>query len=639
MPLPEKQNLYNELETVLQNDQSLVSDGKLLKNAVIERALRLDAALMEQLLQSDVLKQHFFTDLNGVLIFDKTRFQDFVSSKQFLPDSYTSFKNKIGLKDHHNYIRENRNVVLAWPYKDCVLEGGMTKEAEGRDEIFWNQILAPDEVTRIFEPKALTNFEQWDYDAITTGKPKQVTEIPENPHLLIKGNNLLTLHSLKEQYAESIDLIYIDPPYNPPSNANTFLYNNRFNHSSWLTFMKNRLDAAKRLLRNDGCLIVAIDHNEFYFLGVLLDELFPEFEIHCITIVHNPRGVQGANFSYTHEYAYFVLPAGQKVIGSREIAQEDIDWANFRNWGTESRRSDAKNCFYSVKVKDGKIIGFGDVLPDDVHPNQTEDRGDHYEVFPIDTKGCERKWRYARASADQIQHLLRARPRNGGFEIELGKDFGLYRTVWQDTRYDANEYGTKILKSLVPECSFSFPKSIWTVYDCLNAVVGHRPNAKVLDFFAGSGTTGHAVLELNKRDNGNRRFLLAEQLDYIQDTTKRRLQEYIRREERTSEIFVYCEMKEWNEALRKTVQKANTDAELFDLWTHIRNTAYLHYDIIPEHWDDSEFGELGHDEKKKVLIECLNANHLYVNYRDIADVTYEVTAQEITLNRQFYGDE
>jgi adenine-specific DNA-methyltransferase len=151
-----------------------------------------------------------------------------------------------------------------------------------------------------------------------------MTDISLNDNLIIKGNNLLSLYSLKERYQGKIKLIYIDPPYNPDSKSNTFVYNNSFNESTWLTFMKNRLEVAKKLLTSDGCLIVAIDKNEQAELTVLLKEIFRNYEIHVITIVHNPRGAQGINFSYTHEYAIFVIPKGKKTIVNRKIEPSKI---------------------------------------------------------------------------------------------------------------------------------------------------------------------------------------------------------------------------------------------------------------------------------------------------------------------------
>jgi adenine-specific DNA-methyltransferase len=275
--------------------------------------------------------------------------------------------------------------------------------------------------------------------------------------------------------------------------------------------MRHRLAIAKDLLKDNGVLICAIDENEQAHLNVLLEQLFPAHEQHTITIIHNPKGVQGTNFSYTHEYAIFVVPKNQKTIGDRSLSEDEIYVSNLRNWGNESERTDAKNCFYPIIIKDKKIIGFGDVAPDNVHPKSANEKhkdGSIY-VWPIDEKGIERKWRYARQSVEEIKDILQIKESRGGvIQIMIAKDYGTYKTVWTDKKYDASEYGTKLLREILPKCDFDFPKSLYTVYDCLFAVVGQRSHANVLDFFAGSGTTGHAVLEMNKIDGGDRKFIL-----------------------------------------------------------------------------------------------------------------------------------
>ncbi len=331
--------------------------------------------------------------------------------------------------------------------------------------------------------------------------------------LMIEGDNYLSLSVLNYTHKKNIDLIYIDPPYN--TGAKNWKYNNdyvdkddEYRHSKWLSFMRHRLNLAKNLLKDDGVLICAIDENEQAHLNVLLEQLFPAHERHTITIVHNPRGIQGTNFSYTHEYAVFVIPKNLKTIGDRVIDEGEISWRGLRDNGGESLRTDARNCFYPIIVKDGEVIGFGDVVANDIHPAREEQKKDGTYLYPIDNEGVERKWRYARQSVEKIKHLLRVVEGRGNKEIQIGKDFGKYRTVWIDKKYDANEYGAKLLREIVPSSDFDYPKSLHTVYDCLFAVVGERPHATILDFFAGSGTTGHAVLEMNKIDGGNRKFIL-----------------------------------------------------------------------------------------------------------------------------------
>ena len=332
-------------------------------------------------------------------------------------------------------------------------------------------------------------------------------------NILLEGDNYQSLLALTATHAGKIDCIYIDPPYN--TGAKDWIYNNdyvdsndTYRHSKWLSMMKNRLQLAKVLLKEDGVLICAIDENEFTRLGLLIEKIFSSHENHCITIVHNPRGVQGRNFSYTHEYAYFSFERGQKVIGDRRIPVDEVKWSNFRNWGGESERSDAKNCFYPVIIEGEEIVGFGDVSLDSEHPDQNVKNREQIYIYPIDKNGIERKWRYARQSVEEIRQHLRVKKTNDGIEIEIGRPFETVRTMWRDPRYDANMWGTKLVEALVPNNGFDFPKSVWTTYDCIAPVIRDRKDAIVLDFFAGSGTTGHAVQILNSEDGGTRRFIL-----------------------------------------------------------------------------------------------------------------------------------
>jgi len=626
--------LLNELKSVLKKDERLISDDELLKNKIVELALKLDEDLIKLLKSNKKIKEHFFKKVDDVLVFDKEKFMKFVDNKEFLPDSYTAFKNKIGLTSDKEYLAKNKEVVLSWPYKDCVLEGGQEKEDEKRKEIFHNEILAPDEIDRLLDPKVFTNFKR--IDAKGEHKAK---EIKSDDNLIIKGNNLLALHSLKKKYAGKVKLIYIDPPYNPDSNANTFNYNNTFNESTWLTFMKNRLEIAKKFLASDGVLIIAIDENELFQLGQLLIEIYDEYEIHCVTIVHNPRGVQGSNFSYVHEYAIFVIPKGQKTICNREIKEDEIEWSNFRNWGGESLRENARNCFYPIIIdKNNNIVGFGDVLDSEEHPeDQTEEKNGQYYVWPIDTNNIERKWRYSRQSVEDVKHLLRPKRTVRGFEIEIGKDFGTYKTVWIDPKYDANEYGTKIVSSLVPENRFSFPKSLWNVYDCLHSVVSNDKDAIVLDFFAGSGTTAHALLELNKNDGGHRKFILCEQMDYVDTITTERIKKVIEQNNRGS--FIYMKLMEWNESYMDKIQEAETSEELLEIWNDMKKNAFLSYKVDEKLFDENmdDFKKLDLEEQKKLLLECLDHNNLYVNYSEIDDKQYKISNEDKELNKKFYG--
>ena len=381
-------------------------------------------------------------------------------------------------------------------------------------------------------------------------QPEKSVSWDTTQNLYIEGDNFDVLKTLQESYLHKVKMIYIDPPYNTGRN---YIYRNDFSidseeydeqaglvdedgarlasnpvgsaryHSVWLSMMYQRLLLARNLLTDDGVLVVAIDENELFSLGMMLKEIFGEgtYDHVCVTVVHNPRGQQGKNFSYTNEYAIFVFPKAIKVIADKRISDDDVSWSPLRNWGSESERTDAKNCFYPVIVKNDKIIGFGDVSPDDYHPAQTVKEGDTYYVYPIDRQGIERKWRYARQTVESIWGMLRPKKIAGGYDIELGKTFAVQKSLWDEKKYDANEYGTKLVSELVPGGGFSFPKSLYTVYDAVYAATADDKEAIVMDFFSGSGTTAHAVMKLNAEDGGHRRFLMVQLPEDLHEAVSR----------------------------------------------------------------------------------------------------------------------
>ena len=264
-------SFYSTLIEVLKQKTDFFSEsGELLRNAVYEAAMKMDPSLIKLLADNETTKKRFFTDVDGVLVFDKVGFGWVINNKEFLPDSYTRFKNKIGLVDESgSFISSSDNVELVFPYKDCVLEGGQTKEDQKRSEIFYNETLAPDEIDRLLYPKVLTNAKRY-----TSNGNAQITEFSDNDNLIIKGNNLLAIASLKRKFAGRIKLIYIDPPYNTGNDS--FGYNDKFNRSSWLSFMKSRLKIAKDLLSPDGAIYVQLDYHQVHYAKILMDEIFGE---------------------------------------------------------------------------------------------------------------------------------------------------------------------------------------------------------------------------------------------------------------------------------------------------------------------------------------------------------------------------
>jgi adenine-specific DNA-methyltransferase len=331
-------------------------------------------------------------------------------------------------------------------------------------------------------------------------------------NFLIEGDNLAALQLLQKTHKGKIDVIYIDPPYN--TGAKDWKYDNdyvdkndTFRHSKWLSMMKKRLSIAKKLLATRGAFICAIDENELCSVGLLIEEIFGEaYEIHCIVIVHNPNGTQGKNFSYANEFALFVLPKGEKIIGLQNRTNNP-DIRPLRDVSTGNHlRTDAKNCFYPIYVKDSKVIGFGDVCDDEYHPEAAniKRKDGIIEIYPIDPSGNERKWVFARQTVETIKDELNViyNKKRNIMDIERNKTMFTYKTIWTDKEYNSNIFGTKLLKEIIPDCTFNFPKSLYAVKDCVNAIITKSKNPIILDFFAGSGTTGHAVLELNKKNHG-----------------------------------------------------------------------------------------------------------------------------------------
>ncbi|OCR16901.1 site-specific DNA-methyltransferase [Helicobacter pullorum] len=319
---------------------------------------------------------------------------------------------------------------------------------------------------------------------------------------LIKSDNFQALNTLLPKYQNKVDLTYIDPPYNAP--ASEIIYKNNFKDSTWLAMMANRLELAKEFLSERGILSCAIDENEQENLGLLLSDIFYEYEKTCVSVEHNPKGIQGDNFSYSNEFAYFLIPNDTEI--QNEIIE--MQYKELMKTGKESERHTAKNCFYPIYVKDSKIIGFGEVCKEDFHPQKKIiDNKGILEIYPIDSNGNERKWRYSRESVESVKENLKAFFTKDSITIKLGKTEKSFKTMWYGAKYSATEYGSKILKDIIPNNDFDYPKSIHTVKDSI--YLASKEDSTILDFFGGSGTTAHAVLELN-REGSNRKFVLVE---------------------------------------------------------------------------------------------------------------------------------
>ncbi|MGM9646187.1 MAG: site-specific DNA-methyltransferase [Eubacteriales bacterium] len=358
-------------------------------------------------------------------------------------------------------------------------------------------------------------------------------DLPWN--FIIEGDNLQALYILEKTHKGRVDCIYIDPPYN--TGAKDWKYNNDYvdgndvyRHSKWLSMMKNRLMVAKNLLNpQTGVLIVAIDDNELNTLGLLLQEIFPTYKQFCITVVHNPNGNQGKNFGVANEFAYFMIPSGKQLLAFENRADEP-DIRPLRDVsGNNNMRTDAKNCFYPIYIKDNEIVGFGDVCDDFYHPMSANilRQDGIIEVYPIDASGNERKWVFARHTVELIKKELHVEWNNSRkiFDIIRYKTHFTYKTIWDKKDYNANSYGSKLLNKILGEKRFDYPKSLYTVKECIQSVCENRPNAIVVDFFAGSGTTQHAVNLLNKEYGGQRKCIMVTNNEVSVDEAKKMTQQ------------------------------------------------------------------------------------------------------------------
>jgi len=362
-----------------------------------------------------------------------------------------------------------------------------------------------------------------------------LTKNPEKPyHAIINADNYHALQLLLYCYEGRVDVIYVDPPYN--TGARDWKYNNNYvdandqwRHSKWLAMMKKRLLLARRLLSSEGVLIITIDEHEVLHLGLLLSEIFPNTDQQLVTIVSNPGGSFGSNLSNVNEYAFFIIPRGKDLVRGRpiqatpslfdqQINQQEPEpvLGRLRKRGEGSLRKDRKNMFYAVYVDketvEPKFIG--EVIPFGEKPSFEEVDG-YIPVFPIDEKGVERRWNYGRETmiAEIIKgNIVAKRDRKGIIKLykkEPAKKLKRLNTVWTSSEYAAGDYGSRLVNSIFGKPNvFPFPKSLYAVIDSIGSVITERPEAIVLDFFAGSGTTLHATCMLNAEDGGQRQCIL-----------------------------------------------------------------------------------------------------------------------------------
>ena len=638
----DKLNLYHELEQLLRmNSRYCMDDGRLLKNQIVEDALSIQPLLVKELLGNEKMKKVFFTDVEGVIVFDKIKFQRFVSDTQFLGGSYTMFKNKIGLANENGrFVSESREVVLSWPYKDCMLEGGQTKEDAKRNEVFWNETLAPDEVNRLTEPKVFSNFKRYDKEG-----EHQVDHLSDNDNLIIKGNNLLALHSLKKKYAGQVKLIYIDPPYyfRKKLSTDTFKYNSNFHLSTWLTFMRDRLECAKHLLAPSGTIWIHMGDEGMHYLKLVADQVFGINHFIGTLPRRTRNGKSDVPFNFSQDFdwllVYTNVEESQAVMGRaverKYYTTEDYPGKPWRlaDLTKQTTAKERENSFFTmVDPKTGK-----EYPPSEKRTwcitKETFDS--HYKrgyiVFPDDydflkiTKPYSRKFKYEDEANGKLSSII------SDCQIQQ-----FLKSLLYDCK---NEIGNNEINDLFGRDEFDYAKPENLIKIIMEAVTNEGD--LVMDFFSGSGTTVAVAHKLG------RKYIGCEQIDHQIELTVNRLNEVICGEQggvsksigwQGGGSFVYCELSKANGKFADEIENAETTGQLMDIWNRMKATDYLNYKVDVKEVDANvaDFEGLNLDDQKRFLIECLDKNLLYVPLSDIDSNEYGVTDEDKRLTREFY---
>lgn len=636
-------NFFDTLLNVLKKDERFfATDGTFLRNTVYEAAMKMDKDLIHLLLTDKDTKERFFTSVDDVLVFDKVGFAWVINNRQFLPDSYTRFKNKIGLADENgNMISSSGNVELVFPYKDCVLEGGQTKEDQKRSEIFYNESLAPDEIDRLLYPKVLMNAVKY-----TFNRSEEITTINEDDNLLIKGNNLLALKSLQKRYPHKVKCIYIDPPYYFKDNSatDTFKYNSNFSLSSWLVFIKNRLEIARELLCSGGTIWISISEDGMHYLKVMADSIFGANHFIGTVPRRTRNGKSDVPFNFSQDFDWLLVYTNvdekASVIGRTvERTYYTSDDYPDRPWRladltSQQPANKRPNSFFTMtNPKTGDEYPASSKRTWAVTKDTFQDYYDAgYIVFPGDYEFLNISKPYARKFKDQDESSGKLSAIISDFEIQ---DF--LKVVLSGAK---NKDGNSQIDMLFGRTEFDYAKP----ENLLKAILEVATNEGdlVLDFFSGSGTTC-AVAHKMKR-----KYIGIEQMDYIKTLDIPRLQKVISGDDIgiSKEIgwsgggsFVYCELAKLNQNFVDEIETATDTDTLKNIYQRMVKSGFISCKVNPADIDAaaSDFESLSFDDQKHFLMELLDKNLLYVNYCDMDDEEFGISENDKAFTNSFYG--
>src|SRR5690554_2052096 len=636
--------LYQILESQLKKEPNYVTDnGELKKWVVINKAQNFDEELIELLLANEELKTRFFKEIAGVTVFNQNLFIQFLEQKNYLNDSYTQYKNKVGLTINGKYLKQRNEVALVWPFKDCILEGGQSREEDKREEIFFNEILAQDEITQLLDPKVLTNAkrispltpEGGTFDSFHRNEDDIITD-----NLIIKGNNLLALHSLKQEFTGKVKLIYIDPPYNTGNDG--FKYNDSFNHSSWLTFMKNRLEVAKELLRDDGVIFVSCDDREQAYLKIIMDDVFLRDNFigqwNWFKSATPPNLSLKIKKNIEYVLAYEKNRNNIRYKGIKKTSKSDDPFTKPQN--TLKKLIFPSNSI-NFKLENGTIKKgiygtdkFPNILLNDVFVENFKNL--NQAVF-------ENRFIWTQTKLDE--ELENNTVVNCSKSIVLSykkQDYSeevppnlINESVSVTTTEEAGRELTKMFGKKV----FDYPKPESLIKYIIEMVT--EENDIVFDYHLGSGTTASTAHKMN------RQYIGIEQMDYIETVAVERLKKVINGEQggisksvnwQGGGSFVYLELKKYNQTFIEQIEEAKDTNELLKIWELMKEKSFMNYNIDIKKQDEymEEFKALELVQQKQHLCELLNKNQLYVNLDSLDDKVFKCTVEEKRLNRDFY---
>lgn len=651
-------SFYNALLNVLKCDERFFTDdGQLLRNAVYEVAMHMDAKLIKALFDNEQTRKRFFTDVDGIAVFDKIGFGWVINNREFLPDSYTRYKNKIGLINNKGeYISNSNDVELVFPYKDCVLEGGQTKEDQKRSEIFYNETLAPDEVDRLLYPKVFTNCQCYSKNENTI-----VKHFDTKSNLIIRGNNLLGIASLLSRYTGEIQFIYIDPPYNTANDS--FKYNDSFKRSTWLTFMRNRLEIALNLLKKTGVIAISINYKELSYLKVLCDSVFGEENyVNTVTVkTATTASFRAINDCPVNVSEFILIYAKKKTDAKIKPVYVASDYSE--DYGSYIENKDDYPENWRIVSVDSVIYAQDGVsswqeYKEKYGQNWKEIRYKKKAQFCLENCNSIVSLNTMQKPSQEIKKAIEYSKKHRGKVFSIGKNFiyngrslafyskklrkidgtlspsEILTNIWTDISFLSlgKEGGVNLSNGKKPE------KLIKRLFD-LFVDVGDI----VMDYHLGTGTTCAVAHKMGLQ------YIGLEQLDYGNDDCTVRLANVIKGEQggiskdvnwQGGGSFIYCELAKLNQNFVDAIEKATTDDELSKLYANILETDFISYKVNPKDIDTNseDFIKLSIDDKKKLLMELLDKNQLYVNYCDIDDETYKISEEDKAFTKSFYGE-